>query len=77
MKTSLDIPEKELRDVMKFTAAKTKREAIVTAIMDFNQRKRMAELIKYSGTFSDDFPTNEEIEALDENDESAPQNWPK
>jgi hypothetical protein len=26
----------------------------------------MAELVKYSGTFSDEFPTNAEIEAIDE-----------
>ena len=25
----------------------------------------MAELVKYSGTFSDRFPTNDEIEAID------------
>jgi hypothetical protein len=25
----------------------------------------MAELVKYSGTFSDSFPTNDEIEAVD------------
>ncbi len=65
MKTSLDIPDAELRDVMKFTKAKTKREAIVAAVVEFNRRNRMAELIQYSGTFSDDFPTNEEIEARD------------
>jgi hypothetical protein len=32
---------------------------------EFNRRQRMAELVKYSGTFSDSFPTNEEIEAVD------------
>ncbi len=38
MKTSLDIPEKELMDVMRFTKAKTKRDAIVTAVREYNQR---------------------------------------
>ena len=65
MKTTLDIPETELRDAMRFTKAKTKREAVVTALEEFNRRRRMADLVKYSGTFSDDFPTNEEIEASD------------
>ena len=65
MKTTLDIPETELRDAMRFTKAKTKREAVVTALEEFNRRRRMADLAKYSGTFSDDFPTNEEIEAAD------------
>ena len=52
MKTTVDIPDKELADAMRFTRAKTKREAIVTAISEFNRRRRMAELVKYSGTSS-------------------------
>jgi hypothetical protein len=50
MKTTVDIPEADLADAMRFTRAKTKRDAIVTAIQDFNRRKRMAELVKYAGT---------------------------
>ncbi len=50
---------------MRFTNAKTKREAVVTVLEEFNRRRRTAELIVYSGTFSDNFPTNEEIEAVD------------
>jgi hypothetical protein len=65
MKTTVDIPERELNDAMRFTKARTKREAIVTILEQFNRRGRMAELVKYSGTFSDSFPTNEEIEAAD------------
>jgi hypothetical protein len=65
MKTTVDIPERELRDAMRFTKAKTKREAVVRVLEEFNRRRRMAELVKYSGTFSDSFPTNDEIEAVD------------
>lgn len=65
MKTTIDIPENELRDAMRFTRATTKREAVVKVLEEFNRRKRMAELVKYSGTFSDRFPTNDEIEAVD------------
>lgn len=65
MKTTVDIPENELRDAMRFTKAKTKREAVVTVLEEFNRRRRMAELVKFSGTFSDSFPTNEKIEAVD------------
>jgi hypothetical protein len=65
MKTTVDIPEKELRDAMRFARAKTKREAVVAALEEFNRRHRMAELVKYSGTFGDAFPTNDEIEAVD------------
>jgi hypothetical protein len=53
MKTTVDIPEKELKDAMRYTRAKTKREAIVTAIVDFNRRQRMAELVKHAGTCDD------------------------
>ena len=53
MKTTIDIPDGELRDAMRFTRAKTKREAVVTAIVDFNRRRRMADLVKYAGTCRD------------------------
>ncbi len=65
MKTTIDIPEKELKDAMRFTKAKTKRGAVVKALEEFNRRQRMAALVKYAGTFSDSFPTNDEIEAVD------------
>ena len=71
MKTTVDIPEDELKDAMRFTKAKTKREAVVKILEDFNRRRRMAELVKYSGTFSDRFPTNEQIEAIDTNREQG------
>ena len=50
MKTTIDIPEAELEEAMGFTKARTKREAIVTALMDFNRRRRMAALVKHAGT---------------------------
>ena len=64
MKTTVDIPDKMLAEAMRHTRAKTKREAIVTAIEDFNRRRRMAGLIKYSGT-SNTLLSNEEIETLE------------
>jgi Bacterial antitoxin of type II TA system, VapB len=63
MKTTVDIPDKELADAMKFTRAKTKREAIVTAIAEFNRRRRMAELVKYSGS-SNSLITADELRKL-------------
>jgi len=42
-----------MEDAMRFTKAKTKREAVVTAIREFNRRKRMAELTKHAGTCRD------------------------
>ena len=53
MKTTVDIPDIDLEDAIRFTQAKTKRDAIVTAIQDFNRRKRMAELIKHAGSCKD------------------------
>ena len=63
MKTTVDIPDNELADAMKFTRAKTKREAIVTAIVEFNRRRRMADLVKYSGS-SDSLITSNELKKL-------------
>lgn len=63
MKTTIDIPEKELRDAMRFTRARTKREAIVTALIDFNRRQRMAALTRHFGT-SNTFMTHDELMTL-------------
>ncbi len=53
MKTTIDIPEAELREAIKNTGAKTKREAVVSALRDFNKRRRLAELGKMLGTFTE------------------------
>jgi len=60
MKTTIDIPEKELEDAMTFSGATSKREAVVTALREFNRRNRMARLVGFSGTC--DFDTNIAIE---------------
>jgi len=70
MKTTVDIPEDELKDALKFAKAKTKRAAIVTALIDYNRRMRMAELVEYSGV-SETFMSNEAMEALD----ADPHRW--
>ncbi len=62
VKTTIDIPDGELEDAIKFTNAKTKREAVVNAVADFNRRMRMAELTKYAGT-CDDLITPQELQA--------------
>ncbi len=60
MKTTVDIPEKELEDAMRFLGARSKREAVVTALRELNRRHRMAELVKLSNTC--DFDSNAAIE---------------
>ncbi len=44
MKTTIDIPESDLKEIMKLTGAKTKREAILTAVRKFNKRRRLEAL---------------------------------
>ncbi|MDN5872294.1 MAG: type II toxin-antitoxin system VapB family antitoxin [Nitrococcus sp.] len=61
MKTTVDIPGNELEDAIRFARAKTKREAIVSAIRDFSRRRRMAELARYAGT-CEDLITVEELQ---------------
>jgi Arc/MetJ family transcription regulator len=63
MKTTVDIPDAVLKDAMKFTKARTKRQAIVAAMEDFNRRRRMADLIRHAGT-SDGFMSVDEVRAL-------------
>ncbi len=63
MKTTLDIPERTMAEAMKFTGAKTKREAIVTAVEHFNRLKRLEQLNqRVRGRFRD-FMTREELQA--------------
>ena len=52
----------ELEDAIRFTNARTKREAVVSAIADFNRRMRMAKLVDYAGTW-ENLMTPEELQA--------------
>ena len=63
IKTTIDIPDAALADAMRFTGAKTKREAVVKALEEFNRQQRVKDLIASFGTL--DFATNDEIEAGD------------
>jgi Arc/MetJ family transcription regulator len=67
MKTTIDIPDTELKDAIRFTGAKTKKEAVVTAIREFNRRKRASEAVRIFGTF-ESVAANEEIEGWDSNE---------
>lgn len=64
MKTTIDIPEATLVDAMRYTGAKTKREAVVKALEDFNRRRKVEAILAVAGTFPD-WPTNEELEAAE------------
>jgi len=60
MKTTIDIPENDLKEVLGHTGAKTKREAVVTAIADYNRRRRLAQLAARLGTL-ERFMTHDEL----------------
>ena len=51
MKTTIDIPEDELKEAMRHAGAHTKRAAVVAAVIEFNQRRRLERLAKKLGTF--------------------------
>ena len=63
MKTTIDIPDAVLADAMRYTGAKTKREAVVKALEEFNRLRRVKDLVASFGTW--DIATNDEIEAGD------------
>ncbi|HEX5399978.1 MAG TPA: type II toxin-antitoxin system VapB family antitoxin [Verrucomicrobiae bacterium] len=68
MKTTIDIPENALDEAMKFTGAKTKREAVVTAVERFNRLKRLEKLnARVRGQFRD-FMTQADLKAMREAD---------
>ncbi len=53
MKTTVDIPKEMLEDLIRNTSAKTKKDAILAAIREYNYRKQSAGLTRILGTFSE------------------------
>ena len=64
MKTTIDIPDKLLRDAMRHTKAKTKREAVLQAVSEMNRRHYVEQVINLFGR-SATFLSNEDIERGD------------
>ena len=64
MKITIDIPEGELKDVMRFTGAQTKSAAVLEALTDFNRRHRMAALVRHSCSFAE-FPSRSLLRKAD------------
>lgn len=65
MKTTIDIPDKELHDAMRYTGARNKREAVVTALIDYNRRQRLQRLAEQFGTF-DEILTQDDLRRMRE-----------
>ena len=63
MKTTVEIPDHSLKTLLKLTQAKTKREAIVTAVDDFNRRHAVDAVVNCFGKLA--IASNDEIEASD------------
>ena len=65
MKTTVDIPAEELQEAIRHTGAKTKREAVVIAVSEFNRRRRLQKLVEKFGTL-EGFMTQEELRRMRE-----------
>jgi len=67
MKTTVDLPEEDLKEAMRHSGAKTKTEAVARAVADFNRRQRLAKLADKLGTFKD-FMTRDDLRKMRETD---------
>ena len=65
MKTTVDLPEDDLAEAMKYAKVKTKTEAVALAVADFNRRHRLAALTRHLGTFQD-FMTSDDLKRMRE-----------
>ena len=65
MKTTVNIPDRKLREAMKNANTKIKTQAIELAIDEFNKRRRLARLADSLGK-SDGFMSLEELMAMRE-----------
>jgi Arc/MetJ family transcription regulator len=65
MKTTVDVPEDELQEAMRHTGAKTKREAVVIALVELNRRRRLQKLAERFGSLPD-FMTQAELRRMRE-----------
>jgi len=70
MKTTIDIPEDVLKEAVRNTGAKTKREAIVTAVERFNRRQRLERLAEQLHGALPDFMTQEDLKVMREDPKS-------
>ncbi len=64
MRTTLDLPDKSMKALLKITRAKTKTEAVTRAIDDFIRRQRIEQLIAQRGKlhFEENWRDAEEVE---------------
>jgi hypothetical protein len=63
MKTTIDIPEKTLSEALAHTHAKTKRDAVVQALEEYNRIQRVKSVVQSFGFWK--IALNSEIESGD------------
>lgn len=68
MKTTIDIPDKALKEAIKHTGAKTKRDAVVTAVEEFNRRRRLEEMAQRLHGSMPNFMTQEDLKTMRQDD---------
>lgn len=49
VRVSLDLPDVEVQDLLRFTGAASIQDAIVAAVVEFNRRRRIAALAGHAG----------------------------
>ncbi len=64
MKTTIDIPDASLREAIKHTGAKTKRDAVVTAVDEFNRRRRLEEMAERLHGSCPDFMSQTDLQRM-------------
>ena len=64
MKTTIDIPDKSLQEAIRHTGAKTKRDAVVTAVEEFNRRHRLEEMAERLHGSCPDFMSQEDLKQM-------------
>ncbi len=67
VKTTIDIPEKELKEAMRHAQVKTKRDAVLAALREYNRLQRVEKIIAKFGTM-DGIMTQAELAKMREMD---------
>ncbi len=64
MKKRIDVPDKMLREITRHTGAKSRRGAVVTAVGEFNRRRRLEALAERLDGSCPDFMSQEVLQQL-------------
>jgi Arc/MetJ family transcription regulator len=66
MKTTIDIPEKVMKETIRHTGAKTKKDAILTAVEKYNKRQRLEALAERLHGSMPNFMTQDDLKTMRE-----------